>query len=156
MLKTVIMMATSLLLMTCPGPQDFEERVVFKNKSDKFIGLQAKVLRCPVVGEDTLLQRSPAILGVKPDTMRVVLVTQSADWDDCQSVPAHLQVLVLNIENYQKYWSAPLDTVRKYVPVLDRYVFTHDDLERLNWIVTYPPTPEMKKLLARNKLSATR
>ncbi|EEX53340.1 hypothetical protein HMPREF6745_1191 [Prevotella sp. oral taxon 472 str. F0295] len=42
------------------------------------------------------------------------------------------------------------------MPVLDRYAFTHDDLERMPWVVTYSPRPAMKKLLARNKLSTKR
>ena len=41
---------------------------------------------------------------------------------------------------------SPCDTIRKYVPVLQRYRLNLEDLENLNWIVPYPPTEAMKDM----------
>lgn len=57
-----------------------------------------------------------------------------------------LTVFILDGELYEKYWQQPCDTIRKYVPVLQRYQLTSDNLQQLNWTVPYPPTEDMKDM----------
>ena len=47
-------------------------------------------------------------------------------------------------DQFLKYWPSDEDTLRKYVPVVQRYHLTIKDLERLHWTVSYPPTEDMK------------
>jgi len=50
----------------------------------------------------------------------------------------YLQFILMDEEIYSKYSSEPCDTIRKYVPILHCYQLTKEDLERMNWTVTYP------------------
>ena len=51
----------------------------------------------------------------------------------------YLQIIILDRDSYRQYWKEPCDTFCKYVPILHRYTLTVEDLEKLNWTITYPP-----------------
>ena len=71
--------------------------------------------------------------------------TTNSDWRKELYGGKILQILVIEDgDKFLKYWPSHEDTLRKYVPVVQRYHLTIKDLERLNWTVTYPPTEDMK------------
>ncbi|KDR52311.1 hypothetical protein [Hoylesella loescheii] len=71
--------------------------------------------------------------------------TTNSDWRRELYGGRILQILVIEDgDKFLKYWPSHEDTLRKYVPVVQRYHLTIKDLERLNWTVTYPPTEDMK------------
>ena len=71
--------------------------------------------------------------------------TTNSDWRRELYGGRILQILVIEDgDKFLKYWPSHEDTLRKYLPVVQRYHLTIKDLERLNWTVTYPPTEDMK------------
>lgn len=65
-----------------------------------------------------------------------------SSWDSSMKT---LTIFILDGELYEKYWQKPCDTIRKYVPILQRYQLSLTELQQLNWTITYPPTEAMKK-----------
>lgn len=67
----------------------------------------------------------------------------SASWESIfeVSIPNDtLSLFVFHTDTLSKYsWSE----IRKDYKVLKRYDLSYNDLERLNWVLNYPPTPEM-------------
>jgi hypothetical protein len=53
-----------------------------------------------------------------------------------------ISLLVVNARIRDEYRETPCDTFRKYVPILHRYQFTIEDMERMNWTIVYPPEEE--------------
>jgi len=66
-----------------------------------------------------------------------------SSWDSAMKT---LTIFILDGELYEKYWQKPCDTIRKYVPILQRYQLSLTELQQLNWTITYPPTEAMKNI----------
>ena len=60
---------------------------------------------------------------------------------DFNVVPC-MQFLIMDREIYRKYMFEPCDTIRKYVPILHRYLVSLEDMEQANWTIVYPPEGE--------------
>jgi hypothetical protein len=50
-----------------------------------------------------------------------------------------ISVFITDANVFYKYWQQPCDTIRKYVPILYTYRLTLEDLQRMNWMIVYPP-----------------
>lgn len=85
------------------------------------------------------------LIKVKNKEYYLYSATTNSDWRRELYGGRILQILVIEDgDKFLKYWPSHEDTLRKYVPVVQRYHLTIKDLERLNWTVTYPPTENMK------------
>lgn len=62
-----------------------------------------------------------------------------AGWEDLLENDT-LEIICFDGEIYSKYIFEPCDTIQKYMPLLYRYRLTIEDLNAMNWKVTYPPS----------------
>ena len=144
-LKMILLLALTLMLMGCPMIDSESENIKIVNQSDKEICFQANSLTYPFANEDTLLQSQFPVCGIKPRTHYLCYAGTNSDWRRELHRCRFLQILIVeNGDDFLKYLKAPKDTLRKYVPVVQRYHLSVKDLDRLHWTVTYPPTEEMK------------
>ncbi|MDL2224565.1 hypothetical protein LJB92_04545 [Bacteroidales bacterium OttesenSCG-928-M06] len=95
-----------------------------------------------ITPEDTLFDCRVACFLIKSSNLEK---NESANdcWEiDFRAIP-YIQFFVLDAKKYFEYLdipgNIPCDTVRKYMPTLQRYQLTLEELERMNWTVTYPP-----------------
>ena len=141
--KTVILLIiASTVLCACLKLDDECSYITVVNKSEKRIDFQPHLLTANLAHEDTLVQCSKSIFGVRPDTLRRLSAGTHSDWGKEMKGYSYLQILIIDSEIYDRYLSAPCDTIRKYVPILHRYQLTLEDLQRMNWTVVYPPEEE--------------
>jgi len=137
--KTILLITTSILLCACPKDENGTRYLTFVNKSEKRIDFQLHFLNGYITYEDTQIQCEKLVFGVYSDTLRRLSAGTHSYWENEMKGYLHLQILVIDAIYYDKYVSAPCDTIRKYVPVLHRYQLTLEDLQRMNWTVVYPP-----------------
>ncbi len=144
-LKMILLSALTLMLMGCPMIDSESENIKIVNQSDKEIYFQDNTLTYPFANEDTLLQSQFSIVRIKPRTHDLCSAATNSDWRRELHGCRFLQILIVeNGDDFLKYLKAPEDTLRKYVPVVQRYHLSVKDLDRLHWTVTYPPTEDMK------------
>ena len=144
-LKMILLSAQTLMLMGCPMIDSESENIKIVNRSDKEICFQVNSLTYPFANEDTLLQSQFPVCGIKPRTHYLCSAATNSDWRRELHRCRFLQILIVeNGDDFLKYFKAPKDTLRKYVPVVQRYHLSVKDLDRLHWTVTYPPTEDMK------------
>jgi len=116
------------------------------NKSEKRIDFQPHLLTANITYEDTLFQCVKSIFGVRRDASRYLSAGTHSDWGKEMKGYSYLQILIIDSEIYDIYIAEPCDTIRKYVPILQRYQLTLTELQQLNWTITYPPTEAMKNI----------
>lgn len=148
---TILIMAVFLFSACVKIVDDNANRLKIVNHTNKEIGCQYLYSEEKLVSEDTLLQRFPPILGVEVDSFRIEVAPTLSDWKQELHGYEYMQILILDITNYipknfKWFNSAPIDTLRKYVPVLQRYQLSKQDLEELRYTITYPPTEEMRNV----------
>ena len=118
---------------------DYKERtlyITFVNKSDREIVCQ-RLWSGSITEADTLLEcRTGAI---RIDSLYRFKSGNRLGWETDFDVIPYIQFSVMDAETYIRYIEEPFDTIRKYVIILHRYQLTLEDLQRMNWIVVYPP-----------------
>ena len=72
-----------------------------------------------------------------------------SDWEYELDLLAYLQFIYMNKERFDYYYNSVenesrCDSVRKNVPIIQRYRLKLEDLQKLDWIVPFPPTEAMK------------
>ena len=142
----MILLSTQTLMLTgCPMIDSESVNIKIINRSDKEISFQPNEFAYPFSKKDTLLQNHIPVCGIKAKGHYLYSATTNSDWRRELRRCRFLQILIVeNGDNFLKYLKAPKDTLRKYVPVVQRYHLSVKDLDRLHWTVTYPPTEEMK------------
>jgi hypothetical protein len=133
-------LAAFLVLTACPSDKTTGLKVV--NKAGRSIRLLF------VEWPDTAIDCSLIDLGnqiVSPQET-VYLYYDGGASEKAVKEPLYRKgyISFLAIDNIEtvRYWDEPCDTIRKYVPVLHRYRYTIEELERMNWTVVYPPEEE--------------
>lgn len=135
---TILLIAITMVLCACPE-RDRYDYITVVNKSQKRVGFQLHFLTDDFTNKDMLFQCGQLAFGVQADTMRRLSAGTHSDWMEEMRGVAYLQILFIDGESYEKYMTAPCDTICKYVPVLHCYQLTLSDLQRMNWTVVYPP-----------------
>ena len=131
----MLLIAATMLLCACidKEKQDF---IYIVNESDKKITFQVlknkqdTTFYCSYTGK-TILFDVESNSTFKLDDGDVY-----SSWDTALNT---LTVFILDGELYDEYWQQPCDTIRKYVPILHTFRLTLSDLQRMNWMVVYPP-----------------
>ncbi len=137
----VLLLATPILLCGCPDNKAGHNSITFLNKSGKRIGYQISFDRISAIYQDTIFYCNKTSDSFLDNDSSFVLKTPNRidNWEEDLGASYYIQFLILDGELFKKYFSAPCDTIRKYVPVLHVYRLTQSDLERMNWTVVYPP-----------------
>lgn len=52
-------------------------------------------------------------------------------------------LVIFDSDIHDKYMFEPCDVILQNVPILATYNLTLEDMQKLNWTITYPPTEEM-------------
>lgn len=138
----ILLISAFVLLCGCPDKIE-QEFIYIENRSDKTITFDFSINK-----QDTTFYCSDTgrtvLFDVKSNsTFKLDDGDAYSSWD---SSLKSLTVFILDGVLYEKYWQQPCDTIRKYVPVLQRYQLTLKELQQLNWTVTYPPTEAMKDI----------
>ena len=144
-LKMILLSTQTLMLTGCPMIDSESVNIKIINLSDKEISFQPNEFAYPFSKKDTLLQNHIPVCGIKAKGHYLYSATTNSDWRRELYGGRILQILVIEDgDQFLKYWPSHEDTLRKYVPVVQRYHLTIKDLERLHWTVSYPPTEDMK------------
>lgn len=141
-IKNLILL--SFLAIICAGCRSNCENVyryiTFVNKSGKKIGYQLALDKISNISQDTIFycDNTSGNFIPKDSLFALECMIWVGGWED-ELMGAYIQFLVLDGEKFTKYYRAPCDSIRKYVPILDCYRLTLEDLQRTNWTVVYPP-----------------
>lgn len=136
----ILLISALILLCGCPDKTG-QEFIYIENKTDKTItfdfsiNTQDTTFYCSNTGKTILFNVE------SHSTLKLNDGDVYSSWD---SYLKSFTVFILDGVTYEKYWQQPCDTIRKYVPVLQRYQLKLEDLQRLNWTITYPPTAAMR------------
>ncbi|MDL2224460.1 hypothetical protein LJB92_04015 [Bacteroidales bacterium OttesenSCG-928-M06] len=128
-----------MLLTTCSTPcKNGHEYITFINNSSKDIICFEK-WQGKIGLNDTLLECGAGLWQIKTNKIEK-FKSLSACWEGDFVVLPFIQYFVLDAAQYDEYaGEASCDTIRKYIPILQRYQLTLEDLNQMNWIITYPP-----------------
>ncbi|MDL2231022.1 hypothetical protein LJB75_01225 [Bacteroidales bacterium OttesenSCG-928-L19] len=85
---------------------------------------------------DTLYRCRLGVRSFSDNKCKLKAASRCGYWEsDFEDIP-YIQFLIVNDSIYR---NIPCDTIRKYNMVLHRYQLTLEDLQRMNWVVNYPP-----------------
>ena len=144
-LKSLLFSAFVVLFIDACRDIHGHEKITLVNKSGDTIGIQAQAWKY-MTEKDTLFEGGLASdYIIEPDS-QWVFRSMNPYWEEDFTLIPYLQILIMDGDKFWQYYVAPADTVRKYVPVLCRYQLTQPDLEKVNWVITYPPTEAMKDI----------
>jgi hypothetical protein len=139
----IIIVAIIVLFMSCisSGTPYF----VLVNHSDSTIIYQRN-LSLHITADDTLIQCLNPPTRIKPNDSSIIECFNHHGWEtELSKNDPYVQILILGQRAldysfvFTSLGGTPCDTIRKYVPILHRYQLTLEDLQRMNWVVTYPP-----------------
>jgi hypothetical protein len=136
----LLLIAASMLLYACPDKEEGHRYITFVNKSGNDICTHPEWF-IHNNGEDTLYRCNSIPLHINANTSHnFESAIRSSSWEKEFSSGTHyLRFLIMDIKTYKRYMKEPCDTIRKYVPILHTYRLTLEDLQRMNWTVTFPP-----------------
>ncbi len=138
--KTVLPIVITVLIGSCVGLKDGHRYITLVNKSSNSIGCQM-LWKGAITEADTIFQCYMPREHIAPgDGIRYEAGSNDYNWETDFKLIPYIQFLILDGSLSKQYYSAPCDTVRKYVPVLHVYRLTQSDLEKMHWTVVYPPT----------------
>ncbi|MDR0789437.1 MAG: hypothetical protein LBO06_01435 [Bacteroidales bacterium] len=85
--------------------------------------------------DDTLYPCHIGGLTILPNNQREFEAGDEVWEEDFKIIP-FIQFFIINDSIYK---NIPCDTIRKYNMILHHYKLTLEDLQRMNWVVDYPP-----------------
>jgi hypothetical protein len=136
-LKNIMLLtATFMMLCACPKEKNGHYYISVVNQSDKTIKWQRRLFKNNET--DTLYNCQYIGFIVLPDSIYLYSSGRNT-WETELNTSSYLQLILVDNDAYIQYRTAPCDTIRKYVPILHIYQLTLEDLQRVNWTVTYPP-----------------
>ena len=128
----------------CKNPPfvDVFHVITIHNKSNESINFHDLSLRGVLHYPDTTLPVSKPIL-VKVNATSSFDILSKEEWSEIlKKLPA--DTLSIFIFDALVYEGTKWEEIRNDYKILKRYDLSIEDLERLNYTVTYPPTEEMK------------
>jgi len=142
----VPLVLVSLMLLASTCREEGHQFITFKNLSDRDIEVQ-ELWSLTISNADSLFQCNIVSLPIPVGSFRQFeSVSRVGGWErDFVSLP-FIQFLVMDGETFDKYnifidgrrpegWC---DTIRKNVPILYRYRLTLEDLQRMDFTITFP------------------
>jgi hypothetical protein len=124
---------------SCENKNDEHKYITFINRSDKDISCQ-EFWSGSISSVDTLFQCRIGTVVIYANSSRSIEnSSRRGGWEtDFKTIP-YIQFLVMNDNIYSKYIGQSCEIKRENVPILHCYRLTLEDLQRMNWIVVYPP-----------------
>ena len=135
--KALFILILAISMSSTCKKNDGHEYVTFANESDKEIVCQRFLSK----SIDTLFRCRTGAIGIPAGSL-YGFPSGDRSWEADLRDSYYVHFLVMDAETYDKYITAPCDTIRKYVPILHTYRITLSDLQRMNWTVVYPPYQE--------------
>jgi len=133
---SLLLLFLVIICAGCPKEQGTRYITVI-NKSERKIVCQ-EFWSARITDADTLFQCRIFAAGISADTLYRFSSLNSGWETDFKAIP-YIQFLIMDAETYSNYIGTSCDTVRKYVPILHCYRLKLEDLQRMDWIVVYPP-----------------
>ncbi|GAB6013231.1 hypothetical protein [Viscerimonas tarda] len=133
-LKIVTILLLCSMLYACPDNENGHRYITIINQSDKTIVWQPQMTRIGIID----VQSNCSGRSVHSNSSYKFNYDDRGNTWETELNTHYLQITVMDAETYDKYIAEPCDTIRKYVPILHCYQLTLEDLNRLNWTVTYP------------------
>jgi hypothetical protein len=137
-IKTAMLLATTIVLCTCSGLRDGHLYITVFNQSDRDIVYQSYHLSGSITEDYELFQCRYGSSPILSDSS-IRYYSGRVDWEHTFNAMTYIRLLIMDREVFSEYIGTPCDTIRKYVPVLHVYLLTLEDLQRMNWVVIYPP-----------------
>ena len=140
----LVLVTICVLLCACTNYEYGTQHIKLKNMSDADIICQM-LWSGSITNADTVLQCSLSTNFIVHKDSSTLIECGYRSWEtDFELIP-YIQFLIMDKELFNQYnLDASCDTIRKYVPVLQLYQLKLEDLQRLNWTITYPPTAAMR------------
>ena len=137
--RITILLIACIVLYACPG-EEGHYYITVVNKSERKIVCQllaARKVNTPP-DLDSLFFCGIAADGIRPDTLYRYNFLRHT-WETELKGLLYVQFLIMDGEIYGKYIGTSCETIRKNVPILHCYRLSLEDLQRMNWMVVYPP-----------------
>ena len=130
----ILLMSIFMSSSKCSDDDEGHKYITFVNNSTNDIRVQER-WQIQIELSDTILDSKviPPLLIANKSSHEFKSLNSS--WEiDFNAIP-FVQYFIID-ENV--YTSTPWDSICKYNKVMKRYQFTKEELERMNWTVTYP------------------
>jgi hypothetical protein len=129
------------LSCNCTCEKDkYHEDVYIKNNSNMSIYYNYAFENYPdtaILDVDHVIINMPDLYKINPNESKRVFLRGRTKWEGIYNV-APLDTVMFFIFDAQVLETTPWDTVQKYYLVLKRYDLSFQDLEQMNWTITYP------------------
>lgn len=141
--KIIIVFLMVLICNGCPNNcDDYHKEIIVVNKSHQDIALTCWALGCQwdCDGTGTMILDK-----VGADSLRILKSpARDCGWESSFANELYLNFLITDYATYKQYWNEPRDTICKYLPILQCYQLSLEDLQQINWTISYPPDERMK------------
>jgi len=133
----MFLIITLITLCACPDNNDEHDYITIMNQYSKAIIWQPRMIKIGAI--DTLYNCSYTNFIIAGNFMYNFRYDSRTSWETGLGADWYLQLLLMDSDIFYQNYTAPCDTIRKYVPILHRYQLKLEDLQRMNWTVVYPP-----------------
>jgi len=142
-ISTLIVLTMICMASSCDDKSNEHKYFTIVNKSSMNIRCQM-ILQGIITPADTIYQCNNIPFLISADSLYLNKSPghNRGGWETTFGEVPYLQLLIMNDSIYRYYsrtYNFNCDTIRKYVPILHRYQLKLEDLQRMNWIVVYPP-----------------
>jgi len=133
----ILLIATSLLLCACPKDENGHRYIAIINQSDKTVVWQPRFFRIGEIDEQFDCQYTLGSIHSN-SSFEFRFDNRGNTWEAGLNTH-YLQIMLMDESVYLQYHLESCDTIRKYAPILHTYRLTLSDLQRMNWMIVYPP-----------------
>ncbi|WP_298900883.1 hypothetical protein [uncultured Psychroserpens sp.] len=140
----LILFTMLISLASCEVSMDNRYFITVENDTDETLQFHVASENSPVKYPDTILPMNMDDISL-PSVTRTVNWGNSRRWEDrVDALPSDtLSIYFFHPDTLSTYsW----DEIRDDYNILKRYDLSIEDLQALNFRVTYPPTPEMQNI----------
>jgi hypothetical protein len=131
-----LIIASSLLLCSCPANEDGHDHITIKNNSNRRIAYQARNFK---IGEiDNVFNCNYLMSGGVESNSTNQFFRGSRTWEYELGNSDYLQIMLVDRDSLFKYPVSQCDTFKKYAPVLHTYRLSVEELNKRNWTIVYP------------------
>jgi hypothetical protein len=131
----VFLLLISLAFLCAGCPSENTQYISFANKSSNIIGYQFSYGKISELFQDTVFYCNKTSEGFIISGSSFILECPTEELRNLY----YIQFLVMDGEKFNQYYKEPCNIVREKVPILHCYRLSLEDLQRMNWIVEYPP-----------------
>ena len=132
----LLLVSTSFILCACPSREDGNDTIIIKNNSDRAIRWQPRLVKKGEIEDKYNCQYLTA--GELEAHSSHTFQKERGYWDEGLDDSRYFQIMIIDRDSAVKHTVSQCDTFRKYVPVLQTYRLTLEDLKQRNWTVVYP------------------